>query len=96
MAHHPSAITSSPGEIVLDMFLGSGPALIAAEQLGCRAFGMELSPAYVDVCVLRWQALSGKEARLSGEGRTFREVAEARNADNGLISQSDGRGEEAA
>jgi DNA modification methylase len=75
-----------PGEIVVDLFLGSGPALIAAEQLGCRALGMELSPAYVDVSVLRWQALTGKEAILAGDGRTFREVATARLSDNGLTA----------
>jgi DNA modification methylase len=69
----------APGEIVLDLFLGSGPAVIAAEQLGCRASGMELSPAYVDVCVLRWQTLTGKEAILAGDGRTFGEVAAARD-----------------
>ncbi|MBN1632324.1 MAG: site-specific DNA-methyltransferase [Thermoleophilia bacterium] len=68
----------SPGEIVLDLFLGSGPALIAAQQLGGRAFGMELSPAYVDVCVLRWQQLTGREARLEGDGRAFPEIARAR------------------
>jgi DNA modification methylase len=68
----------TPGAIVLDLFLGSGPALIAAEQLGCRAFGMELSPAYVDVSVLRWQTLTRREAILAGDGRSFREVATVR------------------
>ena len=64
-----------PGEIVLDLFLGSGPALIAAQQLGCRAFGMELSPAYVDVSILRWQTLTGKEAILEATGQSFRAAA---------------------
>jgi DNA modification methylase len=68
----------APGEIGLDLFLGSGPALIAAQQLGCRAFGMELSPAYVDVSVLRWQALTGKQAILASDGRAFSEVAARR------------------
>ena len=68
----------APGGIMLDLFLGSGPAVIAAEQLGCRAFGMELSPAYVDVSVLRWQHLTGKEATLAGEGGAFSEVAARR------------------
>ncbi len=72
----------APSEIVLDLFLGSGPAVIAAEQLGCRAFGMELSQAYVDVSVLRWQALTGKEATLVGDGGTFSEVAARRQLDD--------------
>jgi DNA modification methylase len=71
----------APGDIVLDLFLGSGPAVIAAQQLGCRAFGMELSPAYVDVSVLRWQQLTGKEAVLEATGQSFSAVAAARGVD---------------
>jgi len=78
-----------PGDIVLDLFLGSGPAIIAAQQLGCRAFGIELSQAYVDVCVLRWQTLTGKEAILAGDGRAFGEVAADRNAGGSLPGEAD-------
>ena len=67
-----------PGRIVLDLFLGSGPAVIAAQQLGCRAVGMELSPAYCDVVVLRWQTLTGEEAVLEATGQTFSQMATAR------------------
>lgn len=55
---------SKKGEIVLDAFLGSGSTLIAAEQMGRRCFGTELSPAYCDVIVRRWEVLTGKEAKL--------------------------------
>jgi len=72
----------APGEIMLDLFLGSGPAVIAAQQLGCRAFGMELSPAYVDVSVLHWQTLTGKEAVLEATGQSFSEAAEARGVES--------------
>jgi DNA modification methylase len=67
-----------PGEIVLDTFLGSGTALIAAEQMQVRCFGSELSPNYTDVCILRWQRLTSREAVLQETGQTFREVAQAR------------------
>jgi len=70
-----------PGGLCLDLFLGSGTALIAAEQLGYRGFGMEISPAYCDVAVLRWQILTGKEATLAADSRRFREVAAARVPD---------------
>jgi site-specific DNA-methyltransferase (adenine-specific)/modification methylase len=50
--------------IVLDPFLGSGTTLIAAEQLGRKCYGMEISPAYCDVIVKRWQNLTGKKAVL--------------------------------
>ena len=47
---------------VYDPFLGSGTTLIAAEQLGRRCFGIEISPAYCDVIVQRWEKLTGKKA----------------------------------
>jgi DNA modification methylase len=50
--------------IVYDPFLGSGTTLVAAEQLGRKCYGMEISPAYCDVIVNRWEALTGKKAVL--------------------------------
>ena len=50
---------------VLDPFLGSGTTLIAAEQLGRKCFGIEISPQYVDVTIKRWENLTGKKAKLS-------------------------------
>jgi DNA modification methylase len=49
---------------VYDPFLGSGTTLIAAEQLGRKCYGMEISPAYCDVIVKRWENLTGKKAVL--------------------------------
>ena len=49
---------------VFDPFLGSGTTLIAAEQLGRKCYGMEISPAYCDVIVKRWENLTGKKAVL--------------------------------
>jgi DNA modification methylase len=51
---------------VLDTFCGSGTTLIAAEQLGRRCFGMEISPAYCDVIVQRWENLTGQKAVRNG------------------------------
>ena len=50
--------------VVVEPFLGSGSTLIAAEQLGRKCYGMEISPAYCDVIVKRWETLTGKKARL--------------------------------
>jgi DNA modification methylase len=52
-------------ETVLDLFLGSGTTLIAAEQTGRKCYGMEISPAYCDVIVKRWETLTGKKATLA-------------------------------
>lgn len=48
---------------VYDPFLGSGTTLIAAEMLNRTCYGMEISPAYCDVIVRRWEEFTGQEAR---------------------------------
>ena len=53
------------GMIVLDAFAGSGSTLIAAEQLGRRAYLMEIDPKYCDVTIARWEALTGRKAVLA-------------------------------
>lgn len=55
------------GELVLDLFLGSGTSLIAAERTGRRFRGVELDPAYVDVAIARWTERTGQEAYLERE-----------------------------
>jgi site-specific DNA-methyltransferase (adenine-specific) len=50
---------------IFDPFLGSGTTLIAAEQLGRKCYGMEISPQYCDVIVKRWENLTGKKAVLA-------------------------------
>ena len=55
---------SKPGDIVADIFGGSGTTLIAAEQLGRKCRMMEMDPHYCDVIIDRWEQLTGKKARL--------------------------------
>ena len=52
----------APADKVLDLFCGSGSALIAAEKTGRACYAMELSPAYCDVIVARWEAATGQKA----------------------------------
>ena len=52
------------GALVLDTFLGSGTTLIAAERTGRRFRGLDIDPAYVDVAVERWAAMTGAKPRL--------------------------------
>ncbi len=70
----PMLNNASRGQAVYDPFLGSGTSLIAAETSGRICFGLELSPAYADVIVTRWQNLTGREATLAGDGRSFSAV----------------------
>ena len=52
------------GDLVLDLFLGSGTTLLAAERTGRRFRGLDIDPAYVDVAIERWSARTGLEPRL--------------------------------
>jgi DNA modification methylase len=54
------------GNLVLDLFLGSGTTLLAAERTGRRFCGLDIDPAYVDVAIERWSARTGLEPRLEG------------------------------
>lgn len=56
------ANSSRRGEIVLDLFGGSGSTMSACQQTGRRCFAMELSPGYCDVIVKRWEQLTGGKA----------------------------------
>lgn len=55
------------GEIVLDLFGGSGSTLIAAEETKRRCRMMEYDPRYVDVIIQRWEQQTGKKAELLTE-----------------------------
>lgn len=55
---------SDPGDVVYDPFVGSGSTILAARQAGRQGLGMEISPAYVDQAVARWERLSGEQAQL--------------------------------
>ncbi|MEC9367515.1 MAG: DNA methyltransferase, partial [Pseudomonadota bacterium] len=66
------------GEAVYDPFLGSGSTLIAAESEGRVCLAIELNPLYIDVAIRRWQAFTGRQARLGPEGPAYDQVAAER------------------
>lgn len=51
-----------PGEVCYEPFAGSGTQFIAAQRLGRRCFGLEISPRYCDVIVRRFIAMAGEKA----------------------------------
>ena len=71
----PIENNSSPGQAVYEPFSGSGTAIIAGEMTGRCIHAIELSPAYVDVAVKRWQDFTGQQATLEGDERTFDAIA---------------------
>jgi DNA modification methylase len=63
------------GDLVLDLFGGSGTTLIAAEKAGRRCRMVELDPKYADVIIRRWEGFTGQEAVHDTLGETFRTLS---------------------
>jgi len=61
--------SSRKGNIVLDLFGGSGSTLIACEQLDRICYMMELDEKYCDVIINRWEQFTGQKAVLLNESR---------------------------
>lgn len=55
--------SSRPGQTLLDPFVGSGTAIVAAERTGRRCLAMEIDPRFAEVSLRRWEAFSRKKAR---------------------------------
>jgi DNA modification methylase len=67
----PIENNSSPGQAVYEPFSGSGTTIIAGEMTGRAIYAMEISPAYCDVAVKRWQDFTGERAKLESTGEDF-------------------------
>jgi DNA modification methylase len=67
--------SSKAGDVVADLFGGSGSTLIACERRNRQARLMEIDPKYADCICRRFQEYTGKTAVLDGNGRTFDEIS---------------------
>ena len=56
--------SSREGEIVLDLFGGSGTTLIACEQLDRRCYMMEYDPKYAERIIQRWEKETNEKAKV--------------------------------
>jgi DNA modification methylase len=70
--------SSRQGDVVADLFGGSGSTMIACERMRREARLMEIDPPYCDVIIRRWQDFTGKEATLAESGLRFDDVAAER------------------
>lgn len=68
---------SGRGEVVLDLFGGSGSTLLAAEKTGRRAFLCELDPVYCDRMLRRWESFAKDDAERIVCGWSSAGVSEA-------------------
>jgi DNA modification methylase len=63
--------SSNNGELILDLFGGSGSTLIACEETARKCSMMEMEPKYCDVIVKRWENFTGKKAMLEESKEAF-------------------------
>jgi DNA modification methylase len=71
----PIENNSQPGDAVYDPFVGSFTTGVACEMTGRCCYAMEIAEQYVDVGIIRWQELTGKQAHLGAPGNpTYAEV----------------------
>jgi len=54
---------TKPGDLVLDLFAGSGSLMIACEQLKRSAYMVEREPIFIDLIIKRYEKLTGNKAK---------------------------------
>ena len=70
--------SSRVGDLVVDLFGGSGSTLIGCERKGRKARLMEIDPQYTDCIIRRWQEYTGQQGVLQSDGRCFDEIRHER------------------
>ena len=75
--------SSKAGDIVVDLFGGSGSTMIACHRRGRKARLMEIDPVYADCVCRRFEEYTGESAVLAGDGRRFAEIARDRDHEPG-------------
>jgi DNA modification methylase len=73
--------SSKAGDVVADLFAGSGSTMIGCERRGRKARLMEIDAQYADCILRRYQEYTGKQAVLEGDGRSFDDIARERLKD---------------
>lgn len=61
LLEYPLACSSRSGDLVVDLFGGSGSTLIAAQKTGRRCYTMELDPKFASVILERWEKFTGEK-----------------------------------
>ena len=67
---------SKRDDIVMEPFIGSGTAVLAAEKTGRRCYGIDMEPRYIDLATRRWQNLTRKQATQAETGQLFNQCIE--------------------
>jgi adenine specific DNA methylase Mod len=59
---HAIENSSRPGDLVCDLFLGSGSTPVACERTGRVCYGVEIDPHYASIVIARWESFTGSKA----------------------------------
>jgi len=59
----PIVNNSKKGDAVYDPFMGSGTTMIACEEHDRKAFGIDITPEYIQIAINRWENMTGKKAK---------------------------------
>jgi adenine-specific DNA-methyltransferase len=78
MLEHAIAASSSPGDLVLDCFAGSGSTVLAALKLGRRGLAMEIEPQWADEIAARVDACGANSSHLVRVDHDAREIPATR------------------
>ena len=81
------------GALILDLFLGSGTAIIAAERTGRVCYGLELDPLYVDALIRRWQRRTNRKAIHVDSGESFGTRETCKASQRTASSEAKGEGQ---
>jgi DNA modification methylase len=73
---HAIKHSSNAGQLVTDLFLGSGSTLIACEKTNRKCYGMEIDPLYCDVILDRWAKFTGQDPKRS-DGASWQDIKSA-------------------
>jgi len=71
--------SSKAGDLVLDLFGGSGSTVIACQRVSRICLAMEIDPKYVDVIITRWMQFTGEQAIHEETGATFEQMKQNRS-----------------
>ena len=63
LCEKPMRRCTKPGDLILDLFGGSGSTLIAAEQLKRKAYLIEIDPIFCEVCLKRYEQFSQRKPK---------------------------------
>jgi site-specific DNA-methyltransferase (adenine-specific) len=78
LLEHAIAASSSPGDLVLDCFAGSGSTAIAALRLGRRGIAIEIEPKWASEIAARVNACGAKCSYLVPLDHDAREIPAAK------------------